>query len=342
MNTKKTYRYLIRLAVIAFVPLILLSCERIKDDMDDCGIYLEFIYDYNMEYTDSFDPQVGSVDLFVFDEAGKYLFTKQASRGELTGNKRMFLGGDLPFGQYKILTLGGLSGSFRVSDREGNAFVSGETDLEEVQVALKRESSVVSHEFPSLWIGTAQDVEYRADLSVYPVSLIKETNRFDLVLARSEGSPKEATITEAVPYTFEIVTPEGAVYGHDNAPKSKEKVTYTPYFSAAGDGETELSEARINTNRLFYAKEYDYRLIIRSAATGKLLWDYDLMNLLEHTKPVSRPDGSTLPMQEYLDRQSEWHIVVFYKEEPGGGPEGFVALKVVINDWIVWINDIGV
>lgn len=341
MNATKTYRYLVKWALTAFVPCFLLSCERIKDDMDDCGIYLEFIYDHNMEYTDSFDPQVGSVDIFVFDEQGYYLFTKRSPREGLTGAKRMFLGGDLPFGQYKVLTVGGLSDSFRVSGDNDGALVAGKTSLEEVQVALKRESAVVSHEFPALWIGTTQEVEYRADLSVWPVPLLKVTNHFDLVLARSEGSsPKPST--DITPYTFEIVTPEGAAYGHDNAPKKKEVVTYAPYFSAPGEGETELSEARIQTNRLLYAEEYNYDLIIRSSETGKILWEYDLMNLLGHTKPASRPDGTALPMQEYLDRQSEWHIVVLYKEDPGGGNEGFVALKVVINDWIVWINDIGV
>lgn len=333
---------MIRLALVVFVFYWLLSCERIKDGMDDCGIYLEFIYDYNMEYTDSFDPQVGSVDIFVFDEQGYYLFATRSSREELIGFKRLFIGGDLPFGRYKILTVGGLSGNFRISDGNGNTLVRGETSLEDVEIALKRESDVVSHEFPPLWLGVTQEVEYRADLSVYTIPLVRETNHFDLVLAKSEGSLKLQTATDVTPYTFEIVTPESGVYSHDNTPKRKEKVTYTPYFSAAGVGEAELSEARINTNRLLYEEEYDYRLVIRSVQTGRLLWEYDLMNLLEHTKPASRPDGTILPMQEYLDRQSEWHIVVLYKEEPGGGPEGFVAVKVVINDWIVWINDIGV
>jgi len=57
-------------------------------------------------------------------------------------------------------------------------------------------------------------------------------------------------------------------------------------------------------------------------------------------KPMLRPDGSTLPVQEFLDRQSEWRLVILYKE--GENPSGFVALSIEVNGWIVWRNDIEV
>lgn len=63
------------------------------------------------------------------------------------------------------------------------------------------------------------------------------------------------------------------------------------------------------------------------------------MTLLSKTKPEKRPDGSVLPMQEYLDRQSEWHIVILYKgDENVEG--GFVAIGVKINGWLLWLRDI--
>ena len=342
MNTRKIYRILSRLAW-GVVSVFLFSCESIKEDMDGCRIYLEFIYDYNMEYTDSFDPQVNSVDIFVFDAQDKYMFTKQSSRKGLIGGKRMFLGDDLSFGQYKILTIGGLSESFWVSDERGNDLIPGQTMLEDIQISLVRESNIVSHEFPSLWIGVTQGVSYQSDMLILPVYLIKETNHFDLALVESGKDSKTQILSDRTPYTLEIVTPEGAVYGHDNTPRIKEPVTYLPYFTTVGEENEELLKAYINSNRLFYLDDFDYRLIVRSMKTGQPLWEYDLMNLLEHTKPALCPDGSPLSMQEYLDRQSEWHIVVLYKEEePGGDQGGFVALKVVINDWIVWINNIEV
>ncbi len=341
MNTNRTYRNFSALALTVFVSVFLLSC--IREYIDECRTYLEFIYDHNMEYTDSFDPHVGSVDLFIFDAQDKYLFTMQSSQEELIGNKRMPFGYNLPFGKYKILTVGGLSDNFRVTGKNGSRLIPGETTPYETQIALARNSNTVSHEFPSLWIGTTKEIDYQANETVHPIHLIKATNLFNLVLASSDYGQETKADTNAAAYTFEIITPEGAVYGHDNSPINKETVKYTPYSLTAGDAASgAIAEAHINTGRLLHEEEYDYRLTVCSTETGKVVWDYDLMNLLEHTKPASRPDGSPLPMQEYLDRQSEWHIVVIYKGDEPGGPENFVAVKVIVNDWIIWLNDIGI
>ena len=45
---------------------------------DRCELWLEFVFDYNMEYADAFNPQVKSVDVLVFDSDDKLLFTKSA------------------------------------------------------------------------------------------------------------------------------------------------------------------------------------------------------------------------------------------------------------------------
>lgn len=338
MNMKKIYRNTVVMIAVASIPLFLLSCERVKDDMDDCGVYLEFIYDYNMEYADSFDPQVGKVDVFVFDAQGRYLFAKQSRREDLIGGKRMLLGVDLPSGKYKVLAIGGLSDSFTVSDADGNAPVPGQTMLEEVEIALVHQTETVSHEFSSLWVGAPLEFDFNADLVVSQVHLIKDTNRFNLELAEVDGDG--GTRANAPDYTFEISTSEPAVYHYDNEPFFNEPIVYRPYFLDQGDEPGELSAGRINTMRLIYGGDYFYRLAVNDNNTGRLLWDYDLLKLLKHIKPSSRPDGTALPMQEFLDRQSEWHIVILYKEVIGG-PEGFLAVGVKVNGWILWLNEIG-
>lgn len=62
MNTGGLYRDLSKRMGIVLVCLFLGSCDVMKEDTDNCGVYLEFIYDYNMEYVDSFDPWVNTVD----------------------------------------------------------------------------------------------------------------------------------------------------------------------------------------------------------------------------------------------------------------------------------------
>ncbi|MBC5622500.1 FimB/Mfa2 family fimbrial subunit [Butyricimonas hominis] len=338
MNVNNVHRDRFRLLPIVILSLFFVSCESIKDDMDDCGIYLEFVYDYNMEYVDSFELQVETVNVFVFDGKGLYLFNRHVGRKELVGGKRMFFGNDFRPGEYKILTIGGLTEHFKVVDKDGNFLSPGQTMLEDVRITLNRTSGTVSHGFSPLWVGQTIDIQNKSDLSVFPVHLVKNTNRFTLLLDKSEKYA--GARSGAAAYTFEIETPEGAVYGHDNMPRLRENVRYIPYELTTGSEPGVLSAGRLNTVRLVYGEDYNYKLTVRDARSGSVLWDYDLMSLLEEIKPAKGLDGNDLSMQEFLDRQSEWHLVLLYKE--GSGPDGFVAVGIKINNWIIWFNDIGV
>ena len=116
------------------------SCDSIREDLPRCELWLEFVFDYNMEYADAFNPQVKSVDVLVFDSDDKLLFTKSAEVAALVGGNRMSLTDELDFGSYKVLTVGSLSDRFRLSDNTGNKLVPGTTTLQQVIVSLKRET----------------------------------------------------------------------------------------------------------------------------------------------------------------------------------------------------------
>lgn len=329
-----------QLFLLAF-PLLLGACESIHEGLDPCEVYLEFRFDHNMEYTCSFTKQVPTVDVYVFDAEGRYLFTKHAETSSLINGNRMSLAADLDFGTYKVLTVGGLCDKFSLTAGNRQSLVPGATTLQEVQLALERESDVVSHEFPHLWFGKAVTITYSGGMtesSVWPVSLIRNTNNFNLVVATLDGS--RSTRAGNAPYTFKVVTPEAAVYGHDNSPLTRKTTTYMPHTLNKGTGAGSLSTGYLNTVRLFYPDEDGYRLIVEDTRTSEEAWNYDLMDLLEQTKPASRPDGTALPMQEYLDRQGEWDIVVLYKESEGPGP--FLPVAVEVNGWIIWLTDIEV
>ena len=117
----------------------------------------------------------------------------------------MLLADDLSVGHYKVLTVGGLTNHFRVSDVQGNRLSPGKTILGDVQVALERLSQTVSHEFFPLWIGKTIKVDYKADREVYPVSLVKNTNHFHVLLAEVGGSSTGRA--DRPVFTFEILTP---------------------------------------------------------------------------------------------------------------------------------------
>jgi len=340
MKIKETYRNIIGLALAIMAPAFIFSC--IREDLEDCRIFLEFIYDYNMEYKDCFNPEVGTVDIFVFDAQGKFLLTRHYFREELIGGNKIDLGSFLPLGEYNILSTGGLSDDFHISDATGNDLIPGVTTIEEVRIALQHVSTEISHEFPAFWLGTEISVKHRKSETAWPVSLVKETNRFHITFIRTNDEIDSRANSETS-YTVEIVLPEDAVYDAHNKPLQREELVYKPYLLKADRDSVTLSTAEINTMRLFDNDENPSHLIIRNSKSGEKLWDYDLIDLLTYLKPNHKPDGAELTMQEFLDRKSEWDITLCLKEEDGtGGTEGFTGVGILVNNWIIWINDIGI
>ena len=336
-----------RFKIILAMTLALLvwSCDDLRDNYDDCGIWLEFVFDHNMEFTDSFEQQVGSVDVLIFDEEGEFILLRSATVEELEGRKRMFLGGALPIGNYTVLTVGGLTEHFRFAHRDGSDFTRGITKLQDVSLALHQpeEGGTVSHEFPHLWYGKPVEINYRADLSVWQVPLIRQTNKFNIVLQHTLTKTRTGSGTRAeedpIVFAAEIVAPEAGVYNHLNDPLMHEKLTYQPYSQQASiepsvTGMVHKNTGRINTMRLLENEEEGYRLVIRNTDTGKEVQSYDLLELLAES--AFRSDGTPIPLQEYLDREWDWDIVIIHNAPV---TEGFTALKIVVNNWIVWDTD---
>ena len=71
LKEKDMFEKIKSLFLIITSVLFIASCDSIREDLPRCEIWLEFTFDYNMEYTDAFNPQVRSVDIFVFDSDDK-------------------------------------------------------------------------------------------------------------------------------------------------------------------------------------------------------------------------------------------------------------------------------
>jgi Protein of unknown function (DUF1812). len=336
-------------------PVLWNACSLIDEDLDRCEIYLQFVYDYNMDYVCSFTTHVPTVDVLVFDAEGKYLFTKFATCAtELIDGNKMSLADDLEFGTYQILAVGNLTNHFAVSHLDGTTCTAGATTLDQVYTALQRESESVEHEFSPLWVSNLVEIDYTRDLVVdttWTVPLMKYTNQFNIVLYRDDHPSvpdSRSTVYPDVPiYTFEIITPEGALYYYDHSPVSQDGVNYLPYALNFGATPDSYSVGNLNTVRLMdyrntraEATGSGYRLVVRNTRTFKEAWNVDLINLLENFKPESNPDGSELSMQEFLDRKSVWDIAILHR---GGGLDDehdvFMTLAVRVGPWIKWLHE---
>ena len=325
-----------KLFLVVASMLCIASCDTIREDLPRCELWLEFTFDYNMEYADAFNPQVKSVDVFVFGSDDKLLFSKRAEATALIGGNRMSLTNELDFGNYKVLTVGSLSDNFQALDNAGRELVPGTTTLQQLTVALKRASDVVDFEFQRLYFSEVVKVDHlpsNTDHKVYPVNLIRNTNRFNIALMKYGEGQKNGT-----QYTFEIQAPESATYSWENEPTHQGPVHYVPHYTGQGETSDVFVSARLNTMRLFNRDGWDYQFIIKNADTGAKIWSYDLMKLLSIARPTSRHDGTELPFQEYLDRQSEWNLIFTVTEKPGGGE--FIQIGLVVGTWIYWLHGI--
>ena len=72
---------------LALVSIAMLSsCEMMKEDEDltNCGLFVTFKYDYNLQRADMFGDHVGGVTLYVFDSDGRYVRSYESNDIRLT------------------------------------------------------------------------------------------------------------------------------------------------------------------------------------------------------------------------------------------------------------------
>ena len=64
----------------------LASCDWMTDDLSDCpaGLYVNFVYDYNIQRADMFKDHVGSVTLYVYDESERLVAQRTVNGSQLS------------------------------------------------------------------------------------------------------------------------------------------------------------------------------------------------------------------------------------------------------------------
>ena len=90
------------------------SCTMMTDKRDDCptGLYVRFVYDYNIQRADMFKDHCGHVKLYVYNEKGDKVAERSVSNTEADAPLRTygyaihFLDGELPDGRYRLQAVG--------------------------------------------------------------------------------------------------------------------------------------------------------------------------------------------------------------------------------------------
>lgn len=71
--------------LVALTALAFNSCDMMTEDLDDCptGLYVNFVYDYNIQRADMFKDHVGGLTLYVYDESDRLVVQRTVSGSEL-------------------------------------------------------------------------------------------------------------------------------------------------------------------------------------------------------------------------------------------------------------------
>ncbi|WP_294632076.1 FimB/Mfa2 family fimbrial subunit [uncultured Bacteroides sp.] len=321
-------------AMLATVALS--SCERIFEDLDPCphGVSLRFVYDYNMEFANAFPKQVDCLTLYIYDDKDNYVDTKIVTGEELQDEDyRMTL--DLEKGNYHFVAYGGLAcdkSSFSLLQTP--AADSKRTDLRTIMDAdcltVPERRNLHDMFWGQLTLATA-------DLySEGTVKMMKNTNSIRIVLQNVDG-----TSVKVDDFDFEIID-DNTLFNYDNDLLPNGDITYIPW--AKGQAQTgvsivgpdqvvprpvEVAYAELSTSRLM--TKNSPRLLVKRHEDAETVIDFPLNNYLL----LMRSDRySDMGDQEYLDRESRWTLYFFLQAGI------WLQTRIVVNDWVVRINDI--
>ncbi len=308
------------------------SCNAIYDDLDECpqGLRLRFVYDYNMEFANAFPSQVDCLTLLIYNEEGRYVATRTASRPGLENeNYRMTI--DLPEGKYHLLAYGGMdctqsSFHFVETPADGTLMQNVEVEMNSGYVDVSK-----GRELHPLFYGSldaaveATDTEYREET----VPMMKDTNNLRILLQHLDGSPVDSEL-----FDFKL-TDDNTLMNYLNAPVPTSMSVYAPWVTGSAsaglnpDGsEAILAYAEFSFARLVTSNSP--RLLVTLRADGSEVINIPLINYLALLKSDHYNKMST---QEYLDRESRWSMIFFLGEN-----NVWIRTHIVINDWIVRIN----
>nr|WP_298673400.1 FimB/Mfa2 family fimbrial subunit [uncultured Prevotella sp.] len=318
--------------LLAVVLMGMSSC--INDDQDNCGLSVRFQYTYNIKGADAFPEEVKSVKVWIFDHNGLLVKTVEGSRDHFGTGYAMKITG-LKAGKYTLVCLArDRQGVDESKDFAFPQLKTGVSTLKDLNVRLNRNAdNTCNTDLAALYDGML-DIDYSGNPQTVTISLMKLTKKFRVILMPYAGTAD----LSADDFGFMIKGSAGWLdYKGDRY--QPDSVTYTPYSlktvsdSTASGTEEPVARAVVadlNTSRLL--GDASPRLIITDKKKGKVLlnlnltWFLSLQGIGEH-----RAEWSD---QEYLDRQDYYNLTFFVQGDV------FMTGKIVVNGWVVSLNDV--
>nr|WP_287897303.1 FimB/Mfa2 family fimbrial subunit [Prevotella sp.] len=349
------------------------SC--IKEDMDDCPpaiskVALQFDYTYNVKQADAFAAEVKNINVYAFDENGKFFDSYIESREKFETGHTMEITG-LKDGKYTFVCLARDRQVMSRAEDDEMEFsfasltpgVSTIDDLTERMGKDNGEGIKNDKEFAALYTAKTQ-VDFQrlnqngneGTVVTSTLSLMKCTKTYRIVLL-----PYENDQADFKPENFDVRIEGSAAWLDHNGEKVKnEGITYLPYNMerrANYDGaHTEVNEEPVDQALIYdlsssrmFERQNDRRVVRdgdKSIYDDKRIIITDLrdkdhpIELFNHSLPwflalCGEKVNQNWDDQEYLDREDHY-VLMFYVSDKR---DYNMITKVNVNGWNVNIKD---
>lgn len=349
------------------------SC--IKEDMDDCPpaiskVALQFDYTYNVKQADAFAAEVKNINVYAFDENGKFFDSYIESREKFETGHTMEITG-LKDGKYTFVCLARDRQVMSRAEDDEMEFsfasltpgVSTIDDLTERMGKDNGEEIKNDKEFAALYTAKTQ-VDFQrlnqkgneGTVVTSTLSLMKCTKTYRIVLL-----PYENDQADFKPENFDVrIEGSAAWLDHKGEKVKDEKITYLPYNMerrANYDGaHTEVNEEPVDQALIYdlsssrmFERQNDRRVVRdgdKNNYDDKRIIITDLrdkdnpIELFNHSLPwflalCGEKVNQNWDDQEYLDREDHY-VLMFYVSDKR---DYNMITKVNVNGWNVNIKD---
>lgn len=345
------------------------SC--IKEDMDDCPpaiskVALQFDYTYNVKQADAFAAEVKNINVYAFDENGKFFDSYIESREKFETGHTMEITG-LKDGKYTFVCLARDRQVMSRAEDDEMEFsfasltpgVSTIDDLTERMGKDNGEEIKNDKEFAALYTAKTQ-VDFQrlnqngneGTVVTSTLSLMKCTKTYRIVLL-----PYENDQADFKPENFDVrIEGSAAWLDHKGEKVKNEKITYLPYNMerrANYDGaHTEVNEEPVDQALIYdlsssrmFERQNDRRAVRdgdKNNYDDKRIIITDLrdkdnpIELFNHSLPwflalCGEKVNQNWDDQEYLDREDHY-VLMFYVSDKR---DYNMITKVNVNGWNV-------
>lgn len=328
-------RYYKKKSWMLWMAIISLFTSCIYEDEVVCPCEVRFVYDYNMEFADAFPKQVDDVLLFIFDDEGKFLSLQEEEGEPLKNNYRMKL--HLNPGTYKLVAWAGTRKDVSCYNLCQD-LQPGISTLDDLMLKLNYTRDVHRKSLANLWHGMSDNFVVAAgEPACETVSLLKDVNRFKVLLQKEDGKALSAD-----DYSFSIVA-DNHQFRYDNSLLPCCPISYLAYnkkevlieneaeTGTRTAGDISAIVAEMGTMRLIDNKILHF--IVRNEKEQKEILN---INLVKYLGMMRLDQYSNMSLQEYLDREDTYQIILFLGKDAPAGSD--VVVQININGWRLVLN----